>query len=523
MSGLLTEFEKRFLRFFARNSRFLLGGFCIGVLSYFMMLSLNLVNDIDGIWHLSNFIAGDWEISLGRGLQRYADRFRFGIVSDPFNSMLTLLLFELANVMILERFSLQKGPYPWLLLTILTANPVVCNTLTYSYMSVNFGLACFFSVLAFYLLKTKDTWKRSLIQGSLCGALLGISLSFYQAYISVTAVLALLLMIKWLGEEKKLREILEYLALFVYTVLFAGGAYLLITNGLLFRAGIRLASYRGADENSLSRMLLQLPASLVKCYTETWSYFVEKKAFANLEFIDLLLAALAVCYLAALGMRFFGLYRKDKKRALLFLLLVVLLPPAGCAVLLIAVGSPLSVLMSMGPLLGFSLLGILLLPHANTGFWVKRACLFFLALFAWYQLSAVTNDQLALKEGKTATITLTENIVSRLYREGYMEKSPVVAFVGRPGDNDQFAQSTAYRMANGYAKFGCWSTDARNNRVSWYGVTSNFLGVNINLCGEEEYKTLIRTKQVADMPEFPAAESVCTIDGIVVVKVSDLY
>ena len=45
----------------------------------------------DGIWHLSNFIAGDFEISLGRGLERYADRARFGIVSSPLNTVLCLL------------------------------------------------------------------------------------------------------------------------------------------------------------------------------------------------------------------------------------------------------------------------------------------------------------------------------------------------------------------------------------------------------------------------------------------------
>lgn len=114
--------------------------------------------------------------------------------------------------------------------------------------------------------------------------------------------------------------------------------------------------------------------------------------------------------------------------------------------------------------------------------------MFFLVLFARYQLSATQNDQLALKEGKAATVTLTENIVSRLYSEGFMEEEPVVAFMGRPGDNRRFAKSTAYQMANEYARFGCWSTDARNNRVSWYGVASNFLGVNLNLCSVEDYR-----------------------------------
>lgn len=521
MQKALTERKDDMTAFFRRNLRFLIGGFFIGILSYFMMLSLNLVNDIDGIWHLSNFVAGDWEISLGRGLQRYADRMRFGIVSDPFNSMLTLLLFEIANAMILERFSLTKGGTPWLVLTILTANPVLCNTLTYSYMSVNFGLAYFFGVLAFYLLTKRDTPKKTLLRGIACGAILGVSMAFYQAYLSITVLLAFLWMIKRLEEEKTIRPILEYFALFACTVLFAGGFYLLIVNGLLFRAGVSLASYRGADQLGLTQMVLHLPASLGSCYTEFFSCFLEKKAFARLEGIDLILAALAVYGLAAGMLRFLRLYREKKEKAFLFLILVGLLPVASCAVLLLAVGNPLSVLMSMGPLLCLTLLGILLLPDGSRGFWVRGAGLFFLVLFAWYQLSATQNDQLALKEGKAATVTLTENIVSRLYSEGFMEEEPVVAFMGRPGDNRRFAKSTAYQMANEYARFGCWSTDARNNRVSWYGVTSNFLGVNLNLCSVEDYEALQSKKQVADMPEFPLEGSIRKIDGIVVIKVSE--
>lgn len=91
MTALIQNFEGKIVHFFKTYYKYIMGGLGIGVLTYFMMMSLNLVNDLDGIWHLSNFIAGDWEISLGRGLQRYADRARFGIVSDSFNSMITIL------------------------------------------------------------------------------------------------------------------------------------------------------------------------------------------------------------------------------------------------------------------------------------------------------------------------------------------------------------------------------------------------------------------------------------------------
>ena len=143
--------EKNFFDFFEKYRKYILGGVGVGVLTYFMMMSLNLVNDLNGIWHLSNFIAGDWEISLGRGLQRYADRARFGIVSDPFNSVITIFLIAIANAIILMRFQFDNVLYKVLFITILIANPIICNTLSYSYMSVNFGLAYFFSVIAFFV------------------------------------------------------------------------------------------------------------------------------------------------------------------------------------------------------------------------------------------------------------------------------------------------------------------------------------------------------------------------------------
>ncbi|MCM1187703.1 MAG: glucosyltransferase domain-containing protein [bacterium] len=210
MKYRIENMEKQVSVFFKKNGKFMLSGFFIGILAYFMMMALNLVNDIDGIWHLSNFIAGDWEISLGRGLQRYADRARFGIVSDSFNTMLTLFLVSVANTMIISRLFPEGGFCKSLILTVLTVNPVVCCSLTYSYMSVNFGLAYFFSTLAFYGIKTAKSRKKILPEGAICGLYLGISMAFYQAYICVTVTLMLVFVLKSLCERKELKEVLRY-------------------------------------------------------------------------------------------------------------------------------------------------------------------------------------------------------------------------------------------------------------------------------------------------------------------------
>ena len=106
---------KRYIKLYGKS---IIGQVIMGVMVYFMMMSLNLVNDLDGLWHPSNFIAGDWEISLGRALQRYADRARFGIVSEPFNTILTLILLSVGNVLIIDRLKIKSSIYKWLIYSI---------------------------------------------------------------------------------------------------------------------------------------------------------------------------------------------------------------------------------------------------------------------------------------------------------------------------------------------------------------------------------------------------------------------
>lgn len=524
MKALVQLVEAKTADFFKNNSKYIFGGFFIGIMTYFMMMSQNLVNDLDGIWHLSNFIAGDWEISLGRGLQRYADRARFGIVSDPFNTMLTLLLVCVANAMIVACFDWESKLYRGLFFMLLVANPIICNSLSYSYMSVNFGLAYFFSVVAFLVLKVSHAEQKGRWIGIFfAGLFLGVSMAFYQAYIGVTSVLVVMYALKMLLDKKTAKTVLQYLGIAFGTYIVGGGLYLGITKLLLYRAGVEMASYKGASNHSILLMVQSLPQSLKECYVQFWDYFFAEKAYANLEFAGLVMPGLLCVSLIAVLVQLIRLLKRDKPGAVLFLVLILLLPVAGCFVLLIAVGNGMSGLMAMGMLLSIVMLGSIVPKDGKSGFWLKRVYLLLLVAFAWYQLSAVVNDQLALKEGKTATITLTENIVSRLYDEGYLEEYDTVAFVGRPAENARFSRSTAYEMANGYAQFGCWSTDARNNRVSWEGVTYNFLGVHLNFCGDTEYREITSLNEVAEMPEFPARESIQVINGVVVVKVSDLY
>lgn len=508
---------KRYIKLYGKS---IIGQVIMGVMVYFMMMSLNLVNDLDGLWHPSNFIAGDWEISLGRALQRYADRARFGIVSEPFNTILTLILLSVGNVLIIDRLKIKSSIYKWLIYSILIANPIVCCSLSYSYMSVNFGLAYFFSVLAFIFINVD---RKNITKLFLAACFLGISMAFYQAYICVVSVLIVNMIIIMILEKEEVKSIFKYIISSVGVYGVGGLVYLIITKFFLYKADVQMASYKGAANVDLFYMIKSLPNSIRQCYRQFGVYIFDTKTFSNLEFIDSVLGGLCFVYIIAIIIQSCRIFRDNLIRGILFLVMICILPVAACSVLLIAVGNDMTILMSMGMLLCIVLLGGIVPRDGRLGYVVKRIYLFVLLLFLWFQLSAVENDQLALKEGKTATISLTESIINNLYENYNLDVSKSVAFVGRPADNDMFSKSQAYYMANEYAMFGCWSTQSRNNRVSWNGVLLKFLGANINLCSDTEYEIIIQSEQVKSMPEYPADGSIDIINDIIVVKVSDNY
>ena len=518
----LIQCEKRLLGWLETHIFLILGSTIFGITVYFMMMAMELSNDLDGIWHTSNFIAGNWEISLGRGLQRYFDKMRFGIVSVPFNTVLTIFIESVAISMIIDLFGVKNKLLKMLVAALLIANPVVCATLSYSYTTVNYALAYLFSVVSVYAIHFFGEKKWYI--GSIAGAFfLAVSMGCYQAYIGVTCYLLLGILIRMILDKVKWRRIGMFVVSGGLEILLGGGLYFLLTQALLKRAGIELSSYRGAGNVTLVSILKNFPSSFLECYREFYSYFALQKMYIRLPLIDWIVCALGLIICCALVYQAIELSRHHWTYVVGLVLCIALLPVASNSVILIAVGNAVTMLMAMGMLL-VPVYGVLLTKgKVHYPFFLRRILAVLLCLLCWFQMSMVINDQLAMREGKTATIALAENVIQELSAQGYLQGQQVIALVGRPAENDLFAHQPAYENANGYARFGSWSTEAGNLRRSWLGVLNEFCGVNLPMCGEDQYNVLRQLQEVADMPEFPSEGSIREIDGIVVVKISELY
>lgn len=519
-SNFIYRLETVLFTWLKKHIRFILLQTAFGMILYFMLLSGNLVNDMDGIWNTSNFVAGNWEISLGRGLLRYFDKLRFGVVSVPLNSVLMLLILAVANSLLVDLLSFNSKVTAALAAGLLIGNPVVCASLSYCYTSVNFGLAYFFSVAAvFVLVRTKG------LCGIACSSLLiALSMGCYQAYFGVTCLLLLTALIQMLMGGKEGKEIKNYVIKGVSSILIGGVIYFVLTKLLLLRAGVSLASYRGASEVSLSNILIHLPDSFLRCYQNFYRFFFVNRMYCNISGMNIFIIVTAVLLMICVLWQFMLLLQKKKGHALGFLACILLIPAASNAVLIIAAGNSVSLQMAMSMIVSILLLFVLLPTQGKGVFYIKRCCCLLVTFLFWGSIAAVSNDQLALKEGTTATVHLANRIINVLDTDGYIRDGSVFAFMGKPSENDFYIKRTAYLNANEYARFGgWWSTEAENHKRSWQGVLSEYCGIRLNLCSGQQYQVLIQNKDVANMPVFPLEGSIAEIDGVIVIKVSDFY
>ena len=79
---------------------------------FFLLISQRLTNTFDGLWNNTWFFGGYWQVVTGRWLWPVIDALRFGIQTEPFNSLLTLSMSALA-VTLLRKFFTEKDSVSW--------------------------------------------------------------------------------------------------------------------------------------------------------------------------------------------------------------------------------------------------------------------------------------------------------------------------------------------------------------------------------------------------------------------------
>lgn len=567
---------------FTRNATLLVACFAVGMICHAQMY-LNGLSNPDAVVSLSNpngygsFIPHAWDMSLGRWGLLFAAYAKFGLCSPILTSAITIALFTLGIVALVDRLGIKRACLRYASSILFIVSPFVSCCITYYYCSNSYALSFFCAVLSACLIgRVGAVGKPVALVGAV--VLLAFSLGCYQASLGVFCVAVLLMMIRSLmgdgseslaslardarGAEGRLscREesrggdaqspcceegcsgdsfSAKQFAVFfgVAVVVCAAGAvlYYALTELSLFVLGIGLSAYGGASSVGAGSIFGSLTSSVPSAYVAFSDGLFGHGTFGNhfgwayVAAVGLIVAAVAFARLVSIN------GAKRLGASAVALICVALIPFAANVILVIvpSYGYP-TPLMLGGFMTSFLLLPLLvqlLLDLPNRGNACPRVpakamsvgCCCLIAVGAWSYALQSNADAEVMQACQNQTASLATRIAGALDANPDVQAGAKVLIAGKPEAGNYPNTSDSYAHASGYAKWGMvWDNHYQNNMRSWDVIMKQFAGQSFNYCSFDECAKVIRSSEFANMSLYPADDSVVTIDGVVVVKISDI-
>lgn len=246
--------------------------FFISIFAYADMF-INTIPNPDNYFFNEYFIAGNWEISLGRFVTRYIDKLTYGMNASIMISIIAIVIFILNAIVVCRIFEINNNFIAGIVSILIMLSPKTSSLLMYYFASETNAIGMLLCSLAIYLYKLN---KRNFIISILCIVL---SLGIYQASIAQLAFLSLgLILVFVMSHEDDLYKKICWLVLIdVIGIIF----YYVVMKVILKINNLELADYRGTGNVSISNMLIHLPDSIIRTYKDFFDYFFGRNILAN--------------------------------------------------------------------------------------------------------------------------------------------------------------------------------------------------------------------------------------------------
>ncbi len=482
--------------------------FLFGLFAYCFAFTNKLVNHDDA----SALFTKGASTAIGRWGLELVDKILPNYSMPWFYGVITLVLMTIAICLIVHIFQIRSKVIQVLLAGAIIVFPSMTGLFSYMFMSSTYALCYLFSVLAVYLVN----WDAK--KGFLPAVLLQIlSLSLYQAHISVAAGLLVLILIRRLLYEDDVKPIVQKGFLFVTFLIVSLGAYYLLTLLIQRWCGIHMDGYASG---SLSFSLAQLPADIAEAYKTFFGYLTR----GDLSLIPtpasrLLHGAVLAAAAVLLGIRCVSRKIRQPGRLLLLGAMLVILPLAMNCMHLFATVDAIHTLVAFGVSSLYVLVAILcescislrgqLLSRAalNAATLAMTAILFintyianqsFLHLHLWYE------NTHAFYTALVADMKQTEGFTADT-------KLAVMGAYQAPKHYDE-------KFAIGKTLAGIYGM--RPEVYSADRFLEYYIGISVPFASLEEKQAIRNSEAFQEMNVYPYYGCIQMIDGILVVRLS---
>lgn len=496
----------------------------LGLLAHGFVLT-NLLIGHDSLNEFYWTASKDWKMTLGRFAQPVL---RYGMGEITVLPWLTglsgLLCIALSAHLVSKLFSLNTLWENLLLCGIMVTNVTVTAILaTYIHDFAGDMLAlllCVGAAWAWRQMGQRLSWKHTLLGAGF----LALSFGLYQAYLAVTATILCLLALQGLLRGKGWKQTLNHLLRALPMVILAGGAYLVLV--WVSKAVLGLPASTGDPGNDLSLLgenLKNFPSLVADSYkmvveslfTNHYDYVkgVHDRANSLVTLVNWGLLLLTLWNLGAAA--------RERKLplgdVLLLVALLLLLPLAMACVTVLSTATHTLVRYAFCL---YYLLVLLALGERPRGKAQNRqrlaaAVLLGAVLVSNVQLSNAAYVKKDL-EGE-ATLSAMTRVVARLESQPqYVPGQTPVAILG-----DLRAQLQPLKVGPLLGVSGLYNISPISSPEVMEDYFSIVLQCPICLVSPETQQALRQTDAYAAMEPFPGENSIATIDGVVVVKLSD--
>ena len=494
--------------------------FIITLLVHLYMFTHKFLNhdDVHGLYSDCAF-----GLSSGRWFLQTVAGWTGDFSSAWLNGLIGALFLSLAVVFIIRLLHIHHHLSALLLAICMAAFPVLASTYSYMFCAPQylFALAC--SVLGAYLIR-RETYL-SMFIGVIA---LAFSMGCYQSYICFAVMLLVVCVIldllenRFKGDWKR-----PFLTGLKYCGALAAGVvlYFLILKYRLWQTGTQLTDYHG-----MSSMGQLTPSVLLtrigNAYSGFFTFFTNESQLFSESFPTLILIMAVALMFVIIGCILKHRIYRHPLTLILLLLLIGIFPLASSLMFIMADAEFVHTVMYY-PMVGLLLLPIIVLDRITVSYgqapadvWFGRGklllvtVLFIVQLLLSHQCILVTNKayfcmDMTYENAYAYFVKLTTKIEMM---EDY-ESSIPVTLIGYATQDTYVPEMELTGVLTGNAAL---------NMYSWDRFLTYFLGDYFPTVSAEVRSELQQTPEFAEMPVYPQDGSIREIDGIIVVKVSNV-
>ncbi len=489
-----------------------------GVFCYFLFAK-NEYGIADGLHEgLLVFHNDNWAIRLGRWAIVWLEKMSCHIVALVPIVCIYVILIGLSCALLVQLWNIKSKTAIFILSAAMVVAPAIVMQMIFVYMALAYGFACFFAVVAGYILySTKEYW------WTLVSAfLIAISIGMYQSYIGVAAAVIIMTVIldALKGCDKK--QVLINTAKGLISLLLGCIFYFIIMKIHLKAYGFELASYGGASEFGIKSILSNLSTTIGNTYKDFFAYFNDGILYRRWFWL-----VLGLIFVISAVKQLIKLIKEKKIFNIIYSTVLLLCMPMVINVIdIITPAHILSVLMSyqMHMMIPFTF-AVFYMAFADelkkniTVITETLAKVTTLAL-CWSFILSANCTYKTIEIGNNYVETLVEAAITEVVsQDDYNSEIPIV-FIG--SIDEEPAQLMNPQREYSYTPQAFVFFNARYEAFSsWSTYCAYHYGVNIKSISESEYDRIKADKRFADMKAYPSQSGVKKIDGYYIVKLSD--